>query len=143
MQQMTAKQIDEILEVERQKFNDGLYEGIALPSDIMELLEKTLFKASGKMLQQPNGISYYKKVLEKTKDELTNFDVAVILNVINTGQLSHLYKNLKEGLRRTELFETIRLSYNIIVKKFEETLMQKQSILSGKKLPNNMSIIQN
>lgn len=146
MERMPDAKIQEILEEERSKFNNALYEGSDLPKDLIELLKKTLFRSTGRMLQQPQGAAFYKTLINKPVKKLTNFEVAVILNVIKTGTLAHLFSTIEIALDRLVELDTLTISYNLAVQSFEKALEQKEILLSGRKTPRsgnpNMSIIQ-
>ena len=132
----TETEINQQIDLEFKKWNDAVYEGDKLPNDIMEIFKKAIFRLAPASHRIPADVI---KKLAKTKvEDLTNMEVALVLNQISAVPLSGLYKDLFEALAKTAKIETIKMSYNLMVKNLNEVMEEKrQRLLKLSGVENN------
>ena len=119
---MTPQQIDEEIAKETIAFNNKVYDGPALPEDILEKFSAGIMRGG---TDRPELI---KSIISKEVDELTWMEVGMVINYVKSLPFEINFDSLPEALEYLIALGKITTAYNEVCNKVDEDLMKKREL---------------
>lgn len=124
---MNELEINREIDKEYESFNKSIYSGDALPKDLMSRFEKAIFKSAP--ASHRTSSEALKVIIGRKYDEITNYEVGFMLNIISSMPLCDIYDNINDALKKNKEIEMLKVGYNIMVKGITESIEAKRETM--------------
>lgn len=117
---MTQEQIINEAKKEMMDFNNKIYDGLPLPDDIFEKLEKGLFVAGFQ------DVELTKRLLGRDFETITWEETGMVINFIKGISPRELFDSLEETLEYRERLDEITRYYNKVSYEVQREINEKR-----------------